>query len=102
MECFLAFFQRLGSLTEGAGTMLDQSLIYATSDVSSGLRHEHLEFPVLMAGKAGGRLRGDVHVRANGDNYTKALVTAANLMGVTTNGIGIDAGRATEVIAGLT
>jgi hypothetical protein len=101
MECFAAFLQRLDSLTEGTGTMLDQCLVYATSDVSSGQRHDHVEFPALFAGKAGGRLRGDVHVRASGDNYTKALVTVANVMGVTTSGIGIDAGRATEGIAGL-
>jgi hypothetical protein len=101
MGCFADFLKQLKALPEGSGTLLDQSLIYATSDVSSGLRHDHLEFPVLMAGKAGGRLRGDVHVRASGDNYTKALVTVANLMGVTSNGIGIDAGRATDTIAGL-
>ncbi len=96
MQCLADFLKALQALPEGAGTLLDHSLIYATSDVSSGLRHEHLEFPVLMAGKAGGRLRGNVHVRASGDNYTKALVTVANLMGVTTNGIGLDTGRATE------
>jgi hypothetical protein len=101
MECLSTFLQRLDSLKEGAGTILDQSLIYATSDVSSGLRHEHLEFPVLFAGKAGGRLRGDVHVRAAGDNYTKALVTVANAMGVTVDGIGLDTGRATDPVAGL-
>jgi len=95
MECFAAFLKEMKALPEGNGTLLDQSLIYATSDVSSGLRHDHLEFPVLMAGKAGGRLHGDIHVRASGDNYSKALVTVANLMGVTTTGIGIDAGRAT-------
>src|SRR5260370_37203941 len=71
MECFLAFFQRLGSLTEGAGTILDQSLIYTTSDVSSGLRHEHLEFPELMAGKAAGGLKGGRHRRAAGGNTTE-------------------------------
>jgi hypothetical protein len=101
MECFADFLKQMRSLPEGSGTLLDQCLIYATSDVSSGLRHEHLEFPLLFAGKAGGQLRGDVHVRASGDNYTKALVTAASLMGVTTNGIGIDTGRATDTLAGL-
>jgi hypothetical protein len=101
MQCLVAFLQRLDSLTEGSATLLDQSLVYATSDVSSGLRHEHLEFPVLLAGKAAGRLKGDVHVRAANDNYTKALVTAATAMGVVTGGIGLDAGRATDVVAGL-
>jgi len=101
MECFLAFLQRLDALSEGSGTILDQSLIYATSDVSSGLRHEHLEFPVLMAGKAAGHLKGDVHVRLANDNYTKALVTVATAMGVTTGGIGLAEGRATDVVPGL-
>jgi len=62
---------------------------------------EHLEFPVLMAGKAAGRLKGDVHVRLPNDNCTKALVTVATAMGVTTGGIGLAEGRATEVIPGL-
>ncbi len=101
MTCFADFLKRLQALPEGNGTVLDNSLIYATSEVSSGLLHEHVEFPVLFAGKAGGRLRGDQHVRASGDNYTKALVTVARALGVTTDGIGKDEGRATDALEAL-
>ena len=38
---------------------------------------------MLMAGKAGRQTPRRCSVRASGDNYTKALVTVANLMGVT-------------------
>jgi hypothetical protein len=101
MTCLADFLTRLQSQQEGAGSVLDSSLIYATSEVSAGLSHEHVEFPVLFAGGAGGKLKGDLHVRASDDNYTKALVTCAALMGVATAGIGKDEGRATEGIAAL-
>jgi hypothetical protein len=101
MSLFADFLQRAQSQVEGAGNLLDNTVVFATSEVSSGLRHEHLEFPVLFAGKGGGKLPGDRHVRLPGDNYTKALVTCAKLMGADTPGIGKDGGFATDAIAEL-
>ena len=101
MTCFADFLKRLQALPEGSSSVLENSLVYATSEVSSGLLHEHVEFPVLFAGKAGGRLRGDQHVRASGDNYTKALVTVVRAMGMAVDGISKDEGRATDAIEAL-
>ena len=75
--------------------------MYATSDVSSGFNHSHTEFPALFAGKAGGKLRGDVHVRANGESYSTALVTVTQAMGLALDGVGVAEGRATSGIGAL-
>ncbi len=101
MSCLADFLTRLKELPEGAGSVLDNSLVYATSDVSSGLNHGHSEFPVLFAGRAGGKLRGDVHVRASDESYSTALVTATQAMGLALDGVGKDEGRATSGISAL-
>ncbi len=50
---------------EGAGNMLDNSLVVATSEFSCAGLHTATDLPVLLAGKAGGRLRGGRHINYN-------------------------------------
>jgi len=56
---------------------------------------------VLLVGKAGGKLAGDQHVNFPGDNLSKALLTAARLMGSTKTDLGLDAGRVTAPLTGF-
>ena len=63
--------------------LLDATLVYVTSDTAWGKTHTKTEWPVLFAGKAGGRLRGDEHHNFPGDNLSKALLTVAQIMGST-------------------
>src|SRR5690606_22922698 len=57
MGCLGVFLANLASLPEGPGVVLDNSLVYATSCTSWGKIHDMSEWPVLLAGKAGGVLR---------------------------------------------
>jgi hypothetical protein len=90
MQCLGTLLERLRTLPEGDGNLLDNSLIYVTSCTSWGKIHAKDEWPVLLAGKAGGALQGNVHYRAPGENLSKILLTMANVMGsnVTTLGAG--------------
>jgi hypothetical protein len=81
--------------------LLDASLVYVTSDTAWGKTHTKEEWPVLLAGKAGGRLRGDEHHNFPGDNLSKALLTVAQLMGSSATELGIDAGLATAALPGI-
>ena len=101
MTCLNEFLTKLRDTAHGSSTLLDAALVYVTSDTAWGKTHSKVEWPVLLAGKAGGRLRGDEHHNYPGDNLSKALLTIANLMGSTATEIGVDAGRVTAPLTGI-
>ncbi|WP_438021778.1 DUF1552 domain-containing protein [Sorangium sp. So ce233] len=101
MRCLNEFLAKLKSTPHGSSNLLDNTLVYVTSDTAWGKTHTKAEWPVLLAGKAGGRLRGDEHHNFPGDNLSKALLTIAQVMGSTATEIGLDAGRVTSPLAGI-
>jgi len=56
------FLEKLRSTPDGDGTLLDHSLILYGSSMSNGNQHDHDPLPVVVAGGASGRLRGDRHI----------------------------------------
>jgi hypothetical protein len=101
MRCLNEFLVKLRDTPHGATNLLDASLVYVTSDTAWGKIHTAEEWPVLFAGKAGGRLRGDEHHNFPSDNLSKALLTVAQVMGSAVTEIGLDQGRASEVLPGI-
>ncbi|WP_437729741.1 DUF1552 domain-containing protein [Sorangium sp. So ce1335] len=101
MRCLNEFLTKLKNTPHGSSNLLDSSLVYVTSDTAWGKVHTRTEWPVLLAGKAGGRLRGDEHHNFPGDNLSKALLTIAQIMGLPLKEIGADAGRVTSPLAGI-
>ena len=75
MTCLNEFLTKMKATAHGASNLLDQSLVYVTSDTAWGKIHTNTEWPVLLAGKAGGKLQGDGHYNFPGDNLSKALLT---------------------------
>ncbi len=102
MSCLATFLQKLQALPEGDGTLLDASLVYVTSCTSWGKIHGSDEWPVLLAGRAGGVLQGNSHVRAQGENLSQILFSIANLFGANVTELGANEGLVTSGIAGLT
>ncbi|WP_437643426.1 DUF1552 domain-containing protein [Sorangium sp. So ce362] len=101
MRCLNEFLTKLKNTPHGSSNLLDNTLVYVTSDTAWGKVHTKTEWPVLFAGKAGGRLRGDEHHNFPGDNLSKALLTVAQVMGSKVTEIGLDAGRVTSPLAGI-
>lgn len=101
MRCLNEFLTKLKETPHGASTLLDASLVYVTSDTAWGKLHDRTEWPVLFAGKAGGRLRGDEHHRFQGENLSRALLSVAQIMGSDITEIGIDGGRVTSALPGI-
>jgi hypothetical protein len=101
MECLATLLTRLKSLTEGAGNVLDNSLVYVTSCTSWGKVHATNEWPVLLAGKAGGALPGNSHVRYEGENLSKVLLSIAGLMGTSLESLGANEGLVNSGLSGL-
>ncbi|MFL5307225.1 MAG: DUF1552 domain-containing protein [Polyangia bacterium] len=101
MQGLATFLEYLSSMTEGTGTVLDNTLIYVTSCTSWGKVHDTSEWPCLMLGKAGGALKGNQHVRFPGGNLSSALLTIANLFGANLSTLGMGAGQTNQELSGL-
>jgi hypothetical protein len=57
------FLERLKSIPEGTGTMLDNCMIVYGSGLSDGNRHNNENLPVLLAGRGGGSVDTGRHVQ---------------------------------------
>jgi len=101
MTCLAEFLTKLKNTPRGTGNLLDSTLVFVTSDTAWGKTHTKAEWPVLFAGKAAGKLPGDQHMNFPGDNLSKALLTAARLVGSTKTDLGLDAGRVTAALTGF-
>lgn len=55
--------QKLKSIPEGEGTLLDHCMVLYGSGISDGNRHNHDDLPVLVAGRAGGTIDTGRHIR---------------------------------------
>ncbi len=56
------FLERLKSVKEGDGTLLDHSMIVYGSCIGDGDRHNHDDLPVLLAGRGCGTIRPGRHI----------------------------------------
>lgn len=101
MRCLNELLTKLKATPHGATNLLDASLVYVTSDTAWGKVHDRKEWPVLLAGKANGRLRGDEHFNYPGENLSRALLTVAQIMGSTKTELGLDGGKATAALPGI-
>jgi hypothetical protein len=81
MQAFGDFLVELDGVKEGAGTLLDNSLIMAFSDTGYAKIHSIENIPMFLAGKAGGRHKAGQHVHAVGESVTRVSLTAQQLVG---------------------
>lgn len=62
MEQVAYFLERLDSIQEGNGTLLDNSFVMFGSGLRDGNRHSPYNLPIILAGGAGGQLCGGQHI----------------------------------------
>jgi hypothetical protein len=63
VSLFTYFLQRLASVPEGDGTLLDHSLYVYGSGMGNPNIHDHVNLPILVAGGAAGKARGGRHIK---------------------------------------
>jgi hypothetical protein len=64
VEQFAYMIEKMRSIKEGDGTLLDNSMILFGSSMSDGNRHDPSNLPILLAGKAGGTIDTGRHLRS--------------------------------------
>lgn len=75
------FLNEMDAIKEGAGTLLDNSLIMAFSDTGYAKIHSIENIPMFLAGGAGGRHKAGQHVASKGESVTRVSLTAMQLAG---------------------
>ncbi len=101
MSCLSELVRRLRDTPDGDGNLLDNSVIYTTSCVALPWDHLMTDFPMLVLGKGGGLLRGDLHHRVDGDNASKVPFTLLKLFGSQEASFGKDEGLVSETVPAL-
>jgi hypothetical protein len=64
VSLFAKFLERLKNTPDGDSNLLENSLFVYGSGMSDGNVHNHLNLPVLVAGNAGGQIKGGRHIQA--------------------------------------
>ena len=98
VEQFAYFLEKLKGIREGAGSLLDQSLITYGSGLADGNTHEHRDLPLILAGRGGGTVKTGRHIRYETDT------PMSNLFAIMLNSAGaaIDRfGDSTGLLEGL-
>jgi hypothetical protein len=63
VSLFAYYLEKLGSISEGNGTILDNSLILYGSGMGNPNIHNHVDLPIVVAGGAAGKVRGGRHIK---------------------------------------
>jgi hypothetical protein len=81
-EGLATYLETLSSIREGDGTLLDNCLVFCSSETNYAKVHSLDGIPIYFAGKAGGRIKTGLHVVGGGDPITRVGLTAMKIMGV--------------------
>ena len=102
MEQFAVLLAALKAIPEGAGNLLDSCAILASSDTADGRDHSITNYPILIAGSAGGKLKyPSVHYKSNGENTTMVLLSILRSVGLSLTEFGTGGGRVTTSCAAI-
>ncbi len=80
VEQYAYLLRKLRSVREGERTLLDNTMVLFGSDLRDGNKHDPKNLPIVLAGRAGGRLATGQHLKYAGDtplaNLYVSMLTA--------------------------
>jgi hypothetical protein len=82
MEAFATVLRKLDAVKEGDGTLLDHSLVLATSESNYAKLHSIDSLPIMVAGSAGGKWRSGQHIVGKGDPVSRIGLTIQQVLGM--------------------
>ena len=98
MQCFAQLLVSLKSVPEGAGNVLDNTAILASTDTSDGRFHDIRDYPILVAGKGGGYFKyPGIHYRSPSgtESTSNVLLSVMRAAGTNVTSVGGGGGLST-------
>jgi hypothetical protein len=103
MDAAADMLAALDGVREGDGTLLDRTLMVYITDHGYAKYHSLEHMPLITFGKAGGRVKTGIHVRAEGDTTSRVGLTVQQAFGVPLAAWGTESNQTsktfTEVLA---
>jgi len=88
------FLEKLKNTPDGDGNLLDHTLMLYGSPMGDSNVHAHKRLPVLLAGHANKKLKGNLHLKcADETPYANVLLTILRRLGVDQDSIGDSTGE---------
>jgi hypothetical protein len=88
MKAWGTFVGVLDGMPEGDGTLLDHLLVVAHSETEFAKDHNINNLPIMLAGRAGGRVHAGLNVVGKGAPVSTVALTAMQVMGVPIDSFG--------------
>jgi hypothetical protein len=98
MKTFASLVEKMAAVKEGDGTLLDHSLVFATSESNYAKLHSIDSLPMLVAG-SGGKWKSGQHVLGKGDPVSRAGLTIQQALGMPTGSWGTGAMQTSRTIS---
>ena len=90
---FKGFLEKLKSMPDGDGSLLDHTLLLYGSNMSNSNAHDHYPLPNLVVGGAAGKMKGGRHLKYEDHTpMTNLLVTMLDKVGVKQESLGDSTG----------
>jgi hypothetical protein len=90
---FTYLLEKLKSIPDGDGTLLDHSMVLYGSAMSDANQHNHGPLPIVLAGGASGALKGGRHIRhAKDTTMSNLLLAMLDKLGIPTEKFGDSTG----------
>lgn len=99
MQGWADFVTAISAIKEGDGTLLDNMLVVAHSEVSYAKNHDVNGIPVMLAGRAGGKVKTGIHIAGQGDPISRVGLTMQQLMGVPVDAWGTEAMKTSRTLS---
>jgi hypothetical protein len=99
VELFAKYLDKLNSVREGDGTLLDSAVVLFGSGLSNSDRHTHGPLPTVVAGGGAGTIKGGRHlVYQEGTPLSNLHITLLDKIGVPADKLGDSTGKITELL----
>ncbi|HEX2870217.1 MAG TPA: DUF1552 domain-containing protein [Polyangiaceae bacterium] len=82
MSQYADLARRMKATPLGAGTLLDNTLIYGVSELSNPRDHVNRDYHIVLMGRGGGKVAGNRHIRIPGRRVTELVLTLQQAMGL--------------------
>jgi hypothetical protein len=90
---FKGFLEKLKSMPDGDGSLLDHTLLLYGSNMSNSNAHDHFPLPNLVVGGAAGKMKGGRHLKYDDHTpMTNLLMTMLDKVGVQQEKLGDSTG----------